>query len=155
MNTMVRLNVRIFCHSLLPGVVSLCRKRQNIVHMGSPFFCSFSQCTLRCTLGWRVCREESRQFSGPTPFNGSCNGFAAPIKWRRGAVQIHFVPLGGRGKRYEGVHIYRSTGRRSMFQISTFCRSTALYIDKNLLKCRTKCHLKMLCRSTALYINHC
>ncbi len=53
------------------------------------------------------------------------------------------------------VHIYRSTGRRSMFWTSTFCRSTALYINKNLLKYRTKCHLKMLCRSTALYINHC
>ena len=51
--------------------------------------------------------------------------------------------------------IYRSTGQRSMFGTSTFCRSTALYINKNLLKYRTKCHLKMLCRSMALYINHC
>ncbi len=54
-----------------------------------------------------------------------------------------------------GAHIYRSTGQRSMFQTSMFCRSTALYINKNWLKNRTKCHLKMLCRSTALYINHC
>ncbi len=45
--------------------------------------------------------------------------------------------------------------QRSMFWTSTFCRSTALYINKNLLKYRTKCHLKMLCKSTALYINHC
>jgi hypothetical protein len=27
--------------------------------------------------------------------------------------------------------------------------------QQNLLKYRTKCHLKMLCRSMALYINHC
>ncbi len=40
------------------------------------------------------------------------------------------------------VHIYRSTGQRSMFQTSTFCRSTALYINKNWLKYRTKCHQK-------------
>ncbi len=48
------------------------------------------------------------------------------------------------------VHIYRSTGQRSMFQTSTFCRSTALYINRNLLKYRTKCHLKMPRPSTLL-----
>ncbi len=53
------------------------------------------------------------------------------------------------------VQIYRSTGQRSMFYTSTFGRSMCLYINKNLLKYRTKCHQQMLCRSKALYINHC
>ncbi len=66
-------------------------------------------------------------------------------------VDIGFI----RKQRSNRVHIYRSTGQRSMFQTSMFCRSTALYINKKWLKYRTKCHRKMLCRSTALYINCC
>jgi hypothetical protein len=65
-------------------------------------------------------------------------------------VSIPPGPFGG------GQNVYLQINRTKINVTNiNVLQINGVYIYKNLLKYRTKCHLKMLCRSTALYINHC